>query len=85
MNQWTPRTDMVNFANSILSGWGDAIAEARRPEEGAIKIAVEQKTMKLKCVYPDPDDGSSYSWIKVDNEKVTDKLKEFEESYGGTK
>ena len=79
------RTDMVNFANSILSGWGDAMAEARRPAEGAIKIAVEQKTVKLKCVYPDPDDGSSYSWIKVDDEKITDKLKEFEDSYGGSK
>lgn len=79
------RTDMVEFANSILSGWGDAMTEARRPEEGAIKIAIEQKTVKLKCVYPDPDDGSSYSWIKVDDEKITDKLKEFEESYGGTK
>lgn len=79
------RTDMVDFANSILSGWGDAMAEARRPAEGAIKIAVEQKTVKLKCVYPDPDDGSSYSWIKVDDEKITDKLKEFEDSYGGSK
>ena len=85
MNQWKPRTDMVDFANSILSGWGDAMAEARRPAEGAIKIAVEQKTVKLKCVYPDPDDGSSYSWIKVDDEKITDKLKEFEDSYGGSK
>jgi hypothetical protein len=36
-------------------------------------------------VYPDPDDGSSYSWIKVDDEKITDKLKEFEDSYGGSK
>ncbi len=68
MNQWKPRTDMVDFANSILSGWGDAMAEARRPAEGAIKIAVEQKTVKLKCVYPDPDDGSSYSWIKVEDD-----------------
>jgi len=85
MNQWKPRTDMVEFANSILSGWGDAMAEARRPAEGTIKISVEQKAVKLKCVYPDPDDGSSYSWVKVDDEKVTEKLKEFEESYGGTK
>ena len=80
-----PTTDMVNFANTILSGWGDAMNEAMRPEEGAIRIAVEQKTVKLKCVYPDPDDGSSFSWIKIDDEKITDKLKEFEESYGGTK
>ena len=69
MNQWKPRTDMVDFANSILSGWGDAMAEARRPAEGAIKIAVGQKTVKLKCVYPDPDDGSSYSWVKVNEDK----------------
>tara|TARA_B100000029_G_C17389863_1_gene892970 strand:+ start:500 stop:691 length:192 start_codon:yes stop_codon:yes gene_type:complete len=59
---------MVQFANSILSGWGDAMNEAKRPEEGAIKIAVEQNTVKLKCVYPDPDDGSSYSWIKVEDD-----------------
>ena len=85
MNQWTPRTDMVNFANSILSGWGDAIAEARRPAEGTTRIAVESKSVTLKCVYPDPDDGASYSWVKVDDTKVTDKLKEFEDSYGGTK
>ena len=77
------RTDMVNFANSILSGWGDAMAEARRPAEGAIKIAVEQKTVKLKCVYPDPDDGSSYSWIKVDDTKSG--VTKNEESYGGSK
>ena len=69
MNQWKPRTDMVDFANSILSGWGDAMAEARRPAEGAIKIAVEQKTVKLKCIYPHPDDGSSYSWVKVNEDK----------------
>ena len=79
------RTDMVDFANSILSGWGNSIAETGRPEEGAVRLAVEQKTVKLKCIYPDPDDGSSYSWIKVDDEKITDKLKEFEESYGGSK
>jgi hypothetical protein len=67
------------------SSWSEAIAEAKRPEEGAIKISVEQKTVRLRCVYPDPDDGSSYSWIKVDDEKITDKLKEFEDSYGGSK
>ena len=83
MNQWKPRTDMVDFANSILSGWGDAMAEARRPAEGAIKIAVEQKTVKLKCVYHDPDDGSSYSWIKVDDTKSG--VTKNEESYGGSK
>ena len=78
-------TDMVAFANSILSGWGEAMAEARRPAEGETRISVETKSVTLKCVYPNPDDGASYSWVKVDDEKVTDKLKEFEESYGGTK
>ena len=79
-----PTTDMVNFANSILSGWGEAMAEARRPAEGETRISVETKSVTLKCVYPNPDDGASYSWVKVDDEKVTDKLKEFEDSYGGT-
>ncbi len=82
--RYRPSTDMVRLANNILGGWGDAMNEAMRPEEGAIRIAVEQKTVKLKCVYPDPDDGSSFSWIKIDDEKITDKLKEFEDSYGGT-
>jgi len=76
---------MVNFANSILSGWGEAMAEARRPAEGETRISVETKSVTLKCVYPNPDDGASYSWVKVNDEKVTDKLKEFEDSYGGTK
>jgi hypothetical protein len=82
--RYRPSTDMVRLANNILGGWGDAMTEAMRPEEGSIRIAVEQKTVKLKCVYPDPDDGSSFSWIKIDDEKITDKLKEFEDSYGGT-
>ena len=57
--------DMVRYANSLMSGWHEAIAEAGRPEEGAERNAVEKKTIKMKCVYPDPDDGASYSWIKV--------------------
>ena len=60
--------DMVRYANSLLSGWPEALAEAGRPEEGAERIAVEKKTIKMKCVYPDPDDGASYSWIKVTGE-----------------
>lgn len=75
------RTDMVDFANSILSGWGNAIAEAGRPEDGAVRLAVEQKVVKLKCVYPNPDDGSSYSWIKIDDKP---KYEDYEESYGGS-
>ncbi|MBO70987.1 MAG: hypothetical protein CL508_01555 [Actinobacteria bacterium] len=69
---------MVNFANSILGGWGDAMNEAMRPEEGAIRVMQETKTVKVKCVYPEPDDGVSYSWIKVEEPKET-------ESYGGSK
>ena len=76
------RTDMVDFANSILSGWGNSIAEAGRPEEGAVRLAVEQKTVKLKCIYPHPDDGSSYSWVKIDDKP---KYEDYEESYGGSK
>ena len=76
------RTDMVNFANSILSGWGDAMAEARRPEEGATRVMQEIKTVKVKCVYPDPDDGVSYSWIKMDDKP---KYEDYEKSYGGSK
>tara|TARA_R100001163_G_C5067858_1_gene207318 strand:- start:3364 stop:3573 length:210 start_codon:yes stop_codon:yes gene_type:complete len=69
---------MVNFANSILGGWGDAMNEAMRPEEGAIRVMQETKTVKVKCVYPEPDDGVSYSWIKVEEPKEN-------ESYGGSK
>ncbi len=75
---YRPTTDMVNFANSILGGWGDAMNEAMRPEEGAIRVMQETKTVKVKCVYPEPDDGVSYSWIKVEEPKET-------ESYGGSK
>jgi len=77
--RYRPSTDMVRLANNILGGWGDAMNEAMRPEEGAIRIAVEQKTVKLKCVYPDPDDGSSFSWIKIDDEPKE------AQSYGGAK
>ena len=28
--RYRPTTDMVEFANSILGGWGDAMAEAMR-------------------------------------------------------
>jgi hypothetical protein len=76
---YRPTTDMVAFANSILGGWGDAMNEAMRPEEGATRIMQETKTVKVKCVYPDPDDGVSYSWIKIDEES------QGPDSYGGTK
>ena len=77
MNQYK-RTDMVNFANSILSGWGEAMNEAMRPAEGSIRLMQETKTVKMKCVYPSQDDGASYSWVKID--EVDDN-----ESYGGSK
>ena len=73
-----PTTDMVNFANTILSGWGDAMNEAMSPAEGSIRLMQETKTVKMKCVYPSQDDGASYSWVKIDE---TDDI----ESYGGTK
>ena len=82
---YRPTTDMVALANSILEGktaWADAISasynEAMRPEEGATRVMHETKTVKVKCVYPEPDDGVSYSWIKVEEPKET-------ESYGGSK
>ena len=31
-----PTTDMVNFANTILSGWGDAMNEAMRPQSASV-------------------------------------------------
>ena len=80
--RYRPTTDMVAFANSILEGktaWADAINEAMRPDEGATRVMQETKTVKVKCVYPEPDDGVSYSWIKV-----VDEPKEAQ-SYGGTK
>ena len=79
MNQYK-RTDMVNFANSILSGWGEN--EAMRPAEGSIRLMQETKTVKMKCVYPSQDDGASYSWVKIDEEP---KYEDYEDSYGGTK
>ena len=47
-----------------------------RPEEGLTRVFVEQKEVTLKCVYPDPDDGVSFSWVKVEEDN---------DSYGGTK
>ena len=57
--------DMVRYANSLMSGWPEALAEAGRPAEGDERIAVEKKTIKMKCVYPDPDDGASFSWVMM--------------------
>tara|TARA_R110002167_G_C12407915_1_gene627613 strand:- start:145 stop:345 length:201 start_codon:yes stop_codon:yes gene_type:complete len=57
--------DMVGYANSLMSGWPEAMAEARRPAEGDTKTITETRTAEVKCVYPEPDDGASYSWVKV--------------------
>jgi len=46
----------------------ESINEARRPEEGATRIMHETKAVKVKCEYPKPDDGASFSWVKVEEE-----------------
>tara|TARA_Y100000401_G_C8320455_1_gene224951 strand:- start:656 stop:895 length:240 start_codon:yes stop_codon:yes gene_type:complete len=69
--------DMVGYANNLLRGWPETINQAMRPEEGLTRVFVEQKEVTLKCVYPDPDDGVSFSWVKVEEEG--------NDSYGGTK
>ena len=48
-------------------GFLESYRESMRPEEGAIREMTESKTVTVKCEYPDPDDGVSYSWTKVDN------------------
>ena len=53
--------DMVRYANSLMSGW-------HRPAEGETKRIIETQTTKVKCVYPEPDDGASYSWVKMNGE-----------------
>jgi len=45
----------------------ESINEARRPEEGATKIMYETKPVKVKCEYHTPDDGTSFSWVKVED------------------
>jgi hypothetical protein len=44
----------------------ESINEAFRPKEGDVKAITEGRTVKVKCVYPDPDDGVSYSWVKME-------------------
>jgi hypothetical protein len=46
----------------------ESINESFRPEEGVIKTITEGRTVKVKCKYPDPDDGVSYSWVKMEEE-----------------
>ena len=48
-------------------GFMESYRESMRPEEGAVREMTESKTVTVKCEYPDPDDGVSYSWTKVDN------------------
>jgi hypothetical protein len=46
----------------------ESINESKRPEEGLTRPITEARTVRVKCVYPDPDDGVSYSWVKVEEE-----------------
>ena len=50
----------------------ESINESKRPKEGATRIMPETirtsvKSVQVKCEYPDPDDGASYSWVKVED------------------
>ena len=60
--------DMSKYANDLMSGWAEAIAAAGRPAEGDTKAMIDTKTVEVKCVYPQPDDGVSYSWVKMNGE-----------------
>jgi len=44
-----------------------------RPAKGAIREMTESKTVTVRCEYPDPDDGVSYSWIKVNGDDLPSK------------
>ena len=44
----------------------DAYRESFRPANGALRTMTETKEVTVQCKYPDPDDGVSYSWVKVD-------------------
>jgi len=46
----------------------ESINESFRPEEGTIKTVTEGRTVQVKCKYPTPDDGVSYSWVKMEEE-----------------
>ena len=45
----------------------ESYRESMRPAEGAIREMTESRTVTVRCEYPDPDDGVSHSWIKVDD------------------
>ena len=50
----------------------ESIIDSKRPKEGATRIMHETirtsvKSVQVKCEYPDPDDGASYSWVKVED------------------
>ena len=55
-------------------GFLESYRESMRPEEGAIREMTESKTVTVKCEYPDPDDGVSYSWIKVDGLPISPEI-----------
>ena len=48
-------------------GFLESYGESMRPEEGAIREMTESRTVTVKCEYPEPDDGVSHSWIKVND------------------
>ena len=61
--------------HEILRPWSDttfveAYRESMRPANGAIREMTESKTVTVRCEYPDPDDGVSYSWIKVNGDDL---------------
>ena len=63
-----PTTDMVRFANSILSGWGDAYYESMHPEDGSIVKRTRTITEEFRVKYE--DDGTiKYIPIKQDGGK----------------
>ena len=44
----------------------ESYRESFRPANGALRTITERKEVTVQCKYPDPDDGVSYSWVKVD-------------------
>jgi hypothetical protein len=52
-------------------GFMESYRESMRPEAGAVREMTESKTVRVRCEYPDPDDGVSYAWVKVDSDIPT--------------
>ena len=67
-----------DMMTEILRPWSDpsfleSYRESMRPAKGAIREMTESKTVTVRCEYPDPDDGVSYSWIKVNGDDLPSK------------